>query len=106
MHLGYHEEARAWRDWLIRAIAGSPNEIQIMYGVGGERRLPELIVDWLPGYEKSAPVRIGNAAHQQLQLDVFGEDADAMHQGCKGGMEVPARAREARPVVLDYLAPA
>ena len=106
MHLGYHEEARAWRDWLIRAIAGSPNEIQIMYGVGGERWLPELIVDWLPGYEKSAPVRIGNAAHQQLQLDVFGEIADAMYQAFKGGMEVSPRSREVRPVVLNYLATA
>ena len=106
MHHGYHEEARAWRDWLIRAIAGSPNEIQIMYGVGGERWLPELIVDWLPGYEKSAPVRIGNAAHQQLQLDVFGEIADAMYQAFKGGMEVSARSREVRPVVLNYLATA
>jgi GH15 family glucan-1,4-alpha-glucosidase len=104
LHLGYHEEARAWRDWLIRAVAGSPNQIQIMYGVGGERWLPELIVDWLPGYEKSAPVRVGNAAYQQLQLDVFGEMADAMFQAYKGGMEPSARARELRPVILDYLA--
>jgi GH15 family glucan-1,4-alpha-glucosidase len=104
MHLGYYDEARAWRDWLIRAVAGSPSQVQIMYGVGGERWLPELIVDWLPGYEKSAPVRIGNAAYQQLQLDVFGEIADAMFQALKAGMEPTPRAREVRPVVLAYLA--
>jgi GH15 family glucan-1,4-alpha-glucosidase len=78
MNLGFYEEARAWRDWLIRAVAGSPNQVQIMYGVGGERWLPELIVPWLPGYENSGPVRIGNDASQQLQLDVFGEIADAV----------------------------
>ncbi|MBV8752994.1 MAG: glycoside hydrolase family 15 protein [Hyphomicrobiales bacterium] len=103
MQLGYQEEARAWRDWLLRAVAGSPNQIQIMYGVGGERWLPELIVDWLPGYERSAPVRIGNAAYQQLQLDIIGEMADAMFQAFKGGMQPSARARELRPVVLEYL---
>src|SRR5262245_38951568 len=106
MNLGYYEEAKAWRDWLLRAIAGSPRQIQIMYGVGGERWLPEQIVDWLPGYEKSAPVRIGNAAYRQLQLDVFGEMADALFQARKGGMEPSARTRELRPVVLDYLAKA
>jgi GH15 family glucan-1,4-alpha-glucosidase len=104
MHLGYYEEARAWRDWLIRAVAGSPSQVQIMYGVGGERWLPELIVDWLPGYQKSAPVRIGNAAYQQQQLDVFGEVADAMFQALKAGMEPSLRGGEVRPVILDYLA--
>ncbi len=63
MHAGYYEEAQAWREWLLRAVAGSPNQLQIMYGIGGERRLTEWEADWLPGYEKSAPVRIGNAAH-------------------------------------------
>jgi GH15 family glucan-1,4-alpha-glucosidase len=106
MHLGYHEEARAWRDWLLRAVAGSPNQVQIMYGVGGERWLPELIVSWLCGYEKSSPVRIGNAAYEQLQLDVIGEIADAMFQAFKAGMEPSPRGRELRPVVLDYLASA
>ena len=106
MHLGYYEEACAWRDWLVRALAGSPSQVQIMYGVGGERWLPEFVVDHLPGYERSAPVRIGNAAYQQLQLDVFGEMADAMFQAYKGGIEPSARARELRPVVLDYLAKA
>jgi GH15 family glucan-1,4-alpha-glucosidase len=104
MQLGYHEEARAWRDWLIRAIAGSPNQVQIMYGVGGERWLPEMSVPWLRGYEGSSPVRIGNAAHEQVQLDVFGEIADAMFQALKSGMQPPERARALRPVVFEYLA--
>jgi GH15 family glucan-1,4-alpha-glucosidase len=106
MHLGYYEEAKAWRDWLFRAVAGSPRQIQIMYGVGGERWLPEQIVPWLPGYENSSPVRIGNAASQQLQLDVYGEVADAMFQTLKAGMTPPKRARELRPVVLEYLSTA
>jgi len=106
MNLGYHDEARAWRDWLIRAVAGSPRQIQIMYGVGGERWLPELIVPWLAGYEKSAPVRIGNDASRQLQLDVFGEISDALFQALKMGMAPPERARALRPVVLEYLATA
>jgi GH15 family glucan-1,4-alpha-glucosidase len=106
MHLGYYDEARAWRDWVIRAIAGSPEQVQIVYGVGGERWLPELIVPWLPGYEKSAPVRIGNAAYEQLQIDVFGEIADAMLQTLKGGMPPSARGRAIRPVVMEYLSKA
>jgi GH15 family glucan-1,4-alpha-glucosidase len=106
MHLGYSDEARAWRDWLIRAIAGSPRQVQIMYGVAGERWLPELIVPWLPGYENSSPVRIGNAAYQQLQIDVFGEIADAMFQALKAGMEPSERGRALRPVVFEYLATA
>jgi GH15 family glucan-1,4-alpha-glucosidase len=106
MNLGYYDEARAWRDWLIRAVAGSPSQIQIMYGVGGERWLPELVIPWLPGYENSAPVRIGNDAYKQLQIDVFGEIADAMLQTQKAGMQPPERARSLRPVVLDYLAAA
>ncbi len=106
MNLGYYDEARAWRDWLIRAVAGSPRQVQIMYGVGGERWLPELIVPWLPGYENSSPVRIGNGASQQLQIDVFGEIADAMFQALKAGMVPPKRAHAVRPVILDYLATA
>jgi len=104
MHLGYYEEARAWRDWLLRAVAGSPEQAQILYGVGGERWLPELTVPWLPGYEKSSPVRIGNAAHRQMQIDVFGEVADAMFQTLKVGMEPLERARALRAVLLEYLA--
>jgi GH15 family glucan-1,4-alpha-glucosidase len=92
MNLGYYEEAKAWRDWLFRAIAGSPRQGQIMYGVGGERWLPELIVPWLPGYENSAPVRVGNDASQQLQLDVYGEVVDAMFQTFKAGMAPSERS--------------
>ena len=106
MNLGYYDEARAWRDWLIRAVAGSPSQVQIMYGVGGERWLPESVVPWLPGYEKSSPVRIGNDASRQLQLDVFGEVVDVMFQTLKAGMEPPERGRILRPVVLEYLATA
>jgi len=106
MNLGYSDEARAWRDWLIRALAGSPSQAQIMYGVGGERWLPELIVPWLPGYENSAPVRIGNDASKQLQLDIFGEVIDAIFQALKAGMAPTQRGQALRPVVLDYLATA
>ncbi len=87
MNAGYYEEARAWRDWLLRAAAGAPSQLQIMYGLAGERRLTEYEVPWLPGYERSAPVRIGNAAHGQLQLDVFGEVMDALHQARRGGLK-------------------
>jgi GH15 family glucan-1,4-alpha-glucosidase len=106
MHLGYNDEAQAWRDWLVRAVAGSPGQIQIMYGVGGERWLPELNLPWLSGYENSSPVRIGNAAAQQLQIDVYGEIADAMLQALKAGMVPSERSRALRPAILDYLATA
>jgi GH15 family glucan-1,4-alpha-glucosidase len=86
MNAGYYDEAGKWRDWLLRAVAGSPNQVQIMYGIAGERRLTEWQVPWLPGYEKSAPVRIGNAAHSQLQLDVLGELMDTLHQARCGGL--------------------
>jgi GH15 family glucan-1,4-alpha-glucosidase len=80
MNGGYFEEAADWLEWLRRSIAGSPDQVQIMYGIAGERTLVEWEVDWLPGYEKSAPVRIGNAAHKQLQLDIYGETLDAFFQ--------------------------
>jgi GH15 family glucan-1,4-alpha-glucosidase len=86
MNAGYYDEARDWRDWLLRAAAGAPAQLQIMYGLAGERRLPEFEIPWLPGYEKSSPVRIGNGAHDQLQLDVYGEVMDAMHQARRGGL--------------------
>ncbi|WP_417310680.1 glycoside hydrolase family 15 protein [Devosia sp.] len=86
MSSGHYDEARAWRDWLLRAVAGSPEQIQIMYGIGGERRLTEWEVDWLSGYEDSKPVRVGNAAHGQLQLDVYGEVMDALYQARRGGL--------------------
>src|SRR6185436_9312551 len=84
---GFTEEAKAWRDWLVRAAAGDPSDLQIMYGIAGERRLPEQTLPWLPGYELSAPVRIGNAASRQLQLDVYGEVMDAMHVARRSGLE-------------------
>ena len=86
MGAGYFEEASAWREWLVRAIAGDPDQLQIMYGVAGERRLAEWEVAWLNGYEQSKPVRVGNAAHSQLQLDVFGEIMDALYQARCGGL--------------------
>ncbi|MBX6391666.1 MAG: glycoside hydrolase family 15 protein [Frankia sp.] len=76
---GFTSEALAWREWLLRAVGGDPSRVQIMYGVAGERRLPEYEVPWLPGYENSAPVRVGNAAVDQFQLDVYGEVLDALH---------------------------
>ena len=85
---GYVEEAQAWRDWLRRSVAGSAEQLQIMYGLAGERRLFEWQADWLPGYQGARPVRIGNAAHGQLQLDVFGEVADALHEARAGGLLV------------------
>lgn len=86
MNAGYYDEAQTWREWLLRAAAGSPRQIQIMYGMRGERRLTEWEVPWLPGYENSKPVRIGNAAHKQLQIDIFGEVMDALHQARQGGL--------------------
>ena len=87
MNAGYEEEALAWRDWLLRAAAGSPDQIQTIYGIAGERQLTELEVDWLPGFEGSKPVRIGNDAHRQVQLDVFGELMDALHHARRGGID-------------------
>jgi GH15 family glucan-1,4-alpha-glucosidase len=86
MDAGYVDEAAAWRDWLLRAAAGSPQQVQIMYGIAGERQLPERELPWLPGYADSAPVRVGNAAHAQLQLDVYGEVMDAMYQARLAGL--------------------
>jgi GH15 family glucan-1,4-alpha-glucosidase len=87
MNAGYYDEAGAWRDWLLRAAAGAPSQAQIMYGIAGERSLPEVDIPWVPGYADSRPVRIGNAAHAQLQLDVFGEVMDALHQARAGGLQ-------------------
>lgn len=86
MNGGYFEEAAAWKDWLLRAVAGNPSQAQIMYGIAGERRLSEWEVDWLPGYEGAKPVRVGNGAHGQLQLDVYGEVMDALYQAHRGGV--------------------
>ena len=79
MYGGYYQEARAWQRWLLRAIAGSPDQVQIMYGLAGQRYLPEREIPWLSGYEDSKPVRIGNAASEQLQLDIYGEVLAAFH---------------------------
>ncbi|WP_328684216.1 glycoside hydrolase family 15 protein [Streptomyces sp. NBC_01261] len=79
LRTGYREEARAWREWLLRAVAGDPENLQIMYGIAGERELGEAELDWLPGYENSGPVRVGNGAAHQLQLDVYGEVTEALH---------------------------
>jgi GH15 family glucan-1,4-alpha-glucosidase len=103
MNGGYFEEAEAWRDWLLRAAAGNPDQMQIMYGVAGERRLLEWSVDWLAGYENSQPVRVGNAAHAQLQLDVYGELMDALHQARLGGLPESEPAWSMQKVMLEHL---
>ena len=97
LNTGYLEEARAWRAWLLRSVAGRPAETQIMYGLAGERRLTELQLDWLPGYEGSRPVRIGNAASNQFQLDVYGEVIDALYHAHLAGLEAHARRLGQRP---------
>lgn len=103
MKLGYYEEAAAWREWLMRAIAGAPDQVQIMYGVAGERQLLEWEVPWLRGYGDSRPVRIGNAAADQFQLDVYGEVADALAQARKGGLPPHPRTQAIRDVILPYI---
>jgi GH15 family glucan-1,4-alpha-glucosidase len=100
---GFLEEARRWRTWLLRAAAGSPEQLQIMYGVAGEQRLEEYEVPWLPGYEGSAPVRIGNAAASQLQLDVFGELADALYVARKHGLDTEEPAWEFVMALTQHL---
>jgi GH15 family glucan-1,4-alpha-glucosidase len=103
MNAGYYDEARAWRDWLLRAVAGAPAQTQIMYGIAGERRLTEWEVPWLPGYEGAKPVRIGNGAHGQLQLDVYGEVMDALHQARRGGLPQNEAAWALQRALLDHL---
>jgi GH15 family glucan-1,4-alpha-glucosidase len=103
MNAGYYEEAQAWRDWLVRAVAGSPSQAQILYGVAGERRVTEWEVPWLPGYEGSQPVRIGNGAHSQLQLDVYGEVLDAFYQARRGGLARNDAAAELALAFLEHL---
>jgi len=102
MYSGYVDEARAWRHWLLRAIGGDPAELQIMYGVAGERRLDERIADWLPGY-CGVPVRIGNAAANQFQLDVYGEVMDAMHQARKAGLEPDRPAWDLELALMGFV---
>jgi GH15 family glucan-1,4-alpha-glucosidase len=103
MSLGHVEEAKAWRDWLLRALAGQPEKAQIMYGPAGERRLTELELDWLPGYEGSRPVRVGNAAHEQFQLDVYGEVFDALHLTRRVGIPPDESTWPLTLTLLDFL---
>jgi GH15 family glucan-1,4-alpha-glucosidase len=103
MRAGYYDEASAWRAWLTRAIAGSPKQLQIMYGIAGERRLPEWEVDWLPGYQGAKPVRIGNGAVDQLQLDVFGEVLSALHVARVGGLPADDTAWAVERALVDHL---
>jgi GH15 family glucan-1,4-alpha-glucosidase len=100
---GFEREACAWRDWLLRAVAGAPSQLQIMYGVAGERRLPELELDWLPGHRGSAPVRIGNAAADQFQLDVYGEVIDALYHARHLGIPADPFAWHLERKLLEFL---
>jgi len=100
---GYKDEAKAWRNWLLRAAAGAPASLQTMYGVAGERRLTELELDWLPGFDGSRPVRIGNAAVRQFQLDVYGELMDALHLGRRAGIPVDNDAWAFERVLMAFL---
>jgi len=100
---GYDAEAAAWRDWLLRAAAGVPSELQIMYGISGTRRLTEMELDWLGGYEDSRPVRVGNAASRQFQLDVYGEVADMLFQCRRSGLETEAAAWQLEKALLRFL---
>jgi GH15 family glucan-1,4-alpha-glucosidase len=102
MYSGYVDEARDWRHWLLRAIAGDPAELQIMYGVAGERRLDEYVVEWLPGYDGN-PVRIGNAAAHQFQLDVYGQVMDALHQARKAGLESDRPAWDLQLALMRFV---
>ena len=103
MDAGHYMEAHAWREWLVRAVAGSPEQMQIMYGIAGERLLRERVLSHLPGYQDSAPVRTGNAAASQRQLDVYGEVMDALYQGCKAGLSRHDIAWDLQRALLRHL---
>ncbi len=103
LNSGYREEAHAWREWLLRAVAGDPRQVQIMYGLSGERRLTEFELPWLPGYENSSPVRVGNAAFDQIQLDVPGELMDTLHVGRKFQLEPNKHAWRLQRTILRQL---
>jgi GH15 family glucan-1,4-alpha-glucosidase len=103
LRAGYMSEAKAWRDWLLRAVAGSPDQIQIMYGIGGERRLSEWEAPWLTGYENSAPVRIGNAASDQVQLDVYGEVMTVLSEGRRLGLSDAPSGWGLQRALADHL---
>ncbi|MFI6177544.1 glycoside hydrolase family 15 protein [Nonomuraea sp. NPDC051191] len=103
MTAGYDAEARAWREWLLRAVAGHPADLQIMYTVEGGRRIPEWTADWLSGYEGSEPVRVGNAASGQLQLDVYGETLDCLHLARRSGLAIDDQAWDLQTTLMNYL---
>jgi GH15 family glucan-1,4-alpha-glucosidase len=100
---GYVEEAEAWREWLLRAAAGRPQDLQILYGIAGERRLSETELPWLPGYEGASPVRVGNAASTQRQLDVYGEVMDALYLTRRSDLDLSEHAWKLQRVLLDFL---
>lgn len=100
---GYVDEAREWREWLLRTVAGKPSTMQVLYGLSGETELTELELPWLPGYEASRPVRVGNAAHQQFQLDIYGEVIDAMHLARRNGLASDASAWRMGNALMDFL---
>ena len=100
---GYLDEAKSWSQWLVRAVAGSPDDLQTMYGVAGERRLDEFVVPWLPGYGNASPVRIGNAAVKQLQLDVYGEVLDTFYVGRRAGLVMTEESWDLECALLDHL---
>ena len=103
---GYVGEARAWREWLVRAVAGSPAQVQVVYGIGGERLLPEWELSWLPGYGGASPVRVGNAASAQFQLDVYGEVLDALHSARRVGLEPDENAWRVQRALTEFVAEA
>jgi GH15 family glucan-1,4-alpha-glucosidase len=100
---GYTDEAEAWRQWLVNAVAGTPESLNIMYGLAGERRLPEIELDWLPGYEHSRPVRTGNAAYAQHQLDVYGEVMDALELARRSGLKADENAWRLQQAMMQFL---
>ncbi|MBB3225643.1 GH15 family glucan-1,4-alpha-glucosidase [Luteibacter sp. Sphag1AF] len=104
VNAGYHDEAAAWRDWVRRAIAGTPGQLQVLYGLAGERRMHEHELDFLPGYENSRPVRIGNAAAEQFQLDIFGELVGAFDHALRNGVNMKPEDDSVQAVFLDHLA--
>jgi GH15 family glucan-1,4-alpha-glucosidase len=103
LHVGYRKEASEWREWLVRAVAGEPSRIQVCYGLAGERRLPEMELPWLPGYQGASPVRIGNRATEQLQLDVYGEVLDVLYQALGHGLEYSDDAWRVARSLLGFL---
>jgi GH15 family glucan-1,4-alpha-glucosidase len=103
MEAGYVEEAQAWREWLLRAAAGTPAQLHLVYGITGARRLPELVLDWLPGYEASRPVRVGNAASTQKQHDVYGELMDVLYNCWRGEIGGPGQGWDLARAVIEYV---